>query len=145
MKRYGITCLSTFMFLFKDNICPWGSWERNFCIVKLNQMAEALKTSDRIKRKDWSLFTSLVVLETTSWGRRKWLKTTRYEHCLGNRPLHEQLLFCHDLRSLKHPDCDASNQSTLRNVQGVHRIWNHQISFSNERDNKETWMLIHDD
>ena len=36
---------------------------------------------------------------------------------------------------LKHPNCDASNQSTLRNVLGVQRIWNLEISFRNERDN----------
>ena len=39
---------------------------------------------------------------------------------------------------LKHPNCDASNQSTLRNVLGVQRIWNLEISFRNERDNEET-------
>ena len=31
------------------------------------------------------------------------MKTTRYEYCPGNRPLHEQLLFLHDLRSLTSP------------------------------------------
>ena len=134
-----------------DNICPWGSWKRNFCAVKLKWMAEALEISDRlhsktkIRRKDWSLFISLVVSEMTLWGRRKWLKTVRYEHCAGYRTLLEQLLFCHDLRSLKHPNCNTSNQSTLRNVLGVHRIFNHPISFRNERDNEETWMLVHDD
>ena len=114
-------------------------------------MAEALETSDRlhsktkIKRKDWSLVTSLAVSKTPSWSRRKRLKTASYEHCPENTALHEQLLFCHDLRSFEHPNCDASSQSTLRNVLGVHRIWNLEISFRNERDNEETCVLAHVD
>ena len=113
--------------------------------IKTDGGSSKLHSKTKIKRKYWSLITSLVVSKTTSWSRRKWLKTASYEHCPENRPLHEQLLFCHDLRSLKHPNCDASSYSTLRNVLGVHRIWNLEMSFRNERDNEETWMLVHDD
>ena len=102
----------------------------------------SLKNENQEERLKFNYLT--FSFKKTSWGGRKWQKTASYEHCLENRPLHEQLLFCHDLRSLKHPNCDASSQSTLRNALGVHGIWNHQISFTNERDNEETWMLVHD-
>lgn len=134
----------------KDNICAWGSWKCNFCKIKTTNgnsrnLGSASKT--KIKRKNWNLITSFVISKTTSWGRKKITKAKCYEQCSENRPLHRQLLFLRDLGFLKHPNCDASNQSTLRNLIKIHKIWNHQFCFKMRERMKiehECWLMIID-